>query len=85
MENNKIIKRRKRFSAGEAYDKTIICKVTIFEYRKIKEYCISKNISKSRLMTMAAMYFIDNNIDIDEINVLFENYDDDDSFFEKIF
>lgn len=85
MENNKIIKRRKRFSAGEVYDKTITCKVTIFEYKKIKEYCMIKNISKSRLMTMAAMYFIDNNIDIDEINDLFENYDDDNSFFEKIF
>ena len=85
MENNKIIKRRKRFSAGEVYDKTITCKVTIFKYKKIKEYCMIKNISKSRLMTMAAMYFIDNNIDIDKINDLFENYDDDNSFFEKIF
>ena len=76
MENNKIIKKRTRFSAGKVYYKTITCRTTILEYEKIKGYCINKNISKSCFMSLAAMYFIDNNIDIDEINNSGENHDD---------
>lgn len=39
----------------------------MLEYEKITNYCIEKNISKSCFMSAAAMYFIDNNIDIDEV------------------
>lgn len=76
MKNNKNIKKRTRFSAGEIYYETIACKITTSEYEKINKYCIDKNISKSYFMALATMYFIENNIDVDEINNSGENHDD---------
>ncbi|MDE6848957.1 MAG: hypothetical protein K2J44_06385, partial [Ruminococcus sp.] len=66
-ENKKIIKKRTRYTPGKVYYKTIPYKTTVLEYEKITNYCIEKNISKSCFMSAAAMYFIDNNTDIDEI------------------
>ncbi|MBO5105110.1 MAG: hypothetical protein J6B74_08635 [Ruminococcus sp.] len=75
MENKKIIKKRTRYTAGKVYYKTIPCKTTMLEYEKINNYCIKNNISKSCFMSTAAMYFIDNNVDIDEFYNSGENND----------
>ncbi len=47
----------------------------MLEYEKINNYCIKNNISKSCFMSTAAMYFIDNNVDIDEFYNSGENND----------
>ncbi len=77
MDNKKTEKKRTRHTGGKVYYKAIACQATILECEKITNYCLKNNISKSRFMAAAAMYCIDNNIDVEKIynSDSGENYD----------
>lgn len=63
-ENNN--KRRSRYNSSRITYKTISCRTTEREYRKITEHCVLNNLSKSLFMSAAAMYCLENNIDLED-------------------
>ena len=56
------IQAEKRYKA-KTY-KTFTVNAKIADYEKIEKYCNANNISKAQLLLRAAMYVIDNNIEL---------------------
>lgn len=61
--NNKMT----RYTDSVVYFKSLSCKASYYEDRVITDYCIRHKLSKSLLLTSAAMYCIKHDIDIHEI------------------
>ncbi|MBO5384193.1 MAG: hypothetical protein J6A30_07825 [Ruminococcus sp.] len=66
MKNEEYDKKRNRYNSSRITYKTISCRTTEIEYRKITEHCILNNLSKSLFMSAAAMYCLENNIDLED-------------------
>lgn len=53
-----------RYTNGEVFFKTITCRASVIEHQHIREYCKLRHISMSYYLCAAALYCIDNNIDL---------------------